>query len=516
MRRTLQHLLFVSDSRASRLGSAAPMNIKANIFRSSLWSIFGTGSALVSNFVVFALLARLLQPVDFGLVAFAAVFIDLARSMILGSMPEELIRRKKWDETAASTAFWLNLAFALIFPVAIVAITVPLASAYGSAKLADVFLALSFSLLIDGMRGVHEAKLRREFGYKLLAIRTVTASLLGGIVGVLLAFYGFGVWALVASRLVAATLHTSIVLCSARWTPRLVFSRRECGVLLSFGADMMCARFLGQISGKVPDLAIGFVLGPIALAFFYVATRALNLLYQLAIMPLQTTSLSAFSRLDNATSVRRAYVRLTRTTALVSFPVFFGAAAIAPDFVVVCFGSQWQPSGAVMAALALGVLPATLLTFSQPALIAVGRTRLVLASNLLVLVMNSIVAFAVVSFGVVAVAVAQVVRAHLMAPIGLHMLTKGICLSFGQSLRSVAEPGIAAGLMATMVVLVRLALDDFPTTIRLTLCVMLGAAVYAVLLLTVARRYTAETMLELLPHLPAPARGLVQRLVPRI
>jgi PST family polysaccharide transporter len=279
---------------------------------------------------------------------------------------------------------------------------------------------------------------------------------------------------------------------------------------------MMGARLLGQVSGKVADLVIGLILGPVALGFFHVASRALHLLYQFAITPLQTTSLSAFARLDGASSIGKGYVRLTRTTALVSFPAFFGAAAIAPDFVVVCFGSQWRPSGAVMTALALVVMPATLVTFSQPALIAVGRTRLVLASNLVVLVLNAIVALATVSFGIVAVAAGQVARAHLTLPFVLYMLRKGIGLSFGQPLRSIANPAIAAGLMAAVVVLARLALDDFPASIRLVLCVMIGAAVYVMLLLTIARRYTAETMFELLPHLPARARDLALRIVPRI
>jgi O-antigen/teichoic acid export membrane protein len=162
------------------------------------------------------------------------------------------------------------------------------------------------------------------------------------------------------------------------------------------------------------------------------------------------------------------------------------------------------------------VIPATLVTFSQPALIAVGRTRLVLASNLVMLVLNAIAALATVSFGIVAVAAGQVARAHLTMPFVLHMLRKGIGLSFGQSLRSIADPAIAAGLMAAVVVLARLALDDFPASIRLVLCVMIGAAIYVLLLLTIARRYTAETMFELLPHLPARARGLARRIVPRI
>lgn len=82
------------------------MSIKHKMFSSSLWWIAGTGATMVSSFVVFALLARFLQPIDFGLVAFAALFVDIGRGLMQGGVPEALIRRKGWDEIAASTAFW--------------------------------------------------------------------------------------------------------------------------------------------------------------------------------------------------------------------------------------------------------------------------------------------------------------------------------------------------------------------------------------------------------------------------
>jgi O-antigen/teichoic acid export membrane protein len=492
------------------------MNIKAKTFRGSLWSVAGTAATMVSNFVVFALLARLLQPVDFGLVAFAALFIDIAKGMV-GSFTEALIQRKEWNEVTASTAFWTNLASALAFAAMTPAIAVPIAYRYGSPALAEVFIALALSLAIDGARGVHEAKLRRDFGYKVLAIRTVVASVIGGAAGIALAFAGFGVWALVATRLIAATLQTIIVLNAARWSPKLVFSKAECAGLLRFGTDMMAARLMGQISTRVAQIAIGMVLGPAALGLYHIASRALNLFHQITITPLQTTALSAFARLHDNRAVANAYVRVTRATALVSFPIYFGAAATAPDLVVVFFGRQWEASGAIMTALALSVIPATLFYFTQPALTAVGRTRLVLASNFAAVALNTVVALATVAFGVVAVAVGQTVRVHLTAPFALSMLSKGIGLPMGQALRSVAGPALAAGLMGVVVIAARLyAFEHVSPAPRLVLCVLVGGLVYAAFLLTLARRYTAETMLELMPLLPATARGVAQKILPRV
>jgi len=493
------------------------MSIKGKMLSSSLWWIAGTGATMMSSFVVFALMARFLQPIDFGLVGFAALFIDLARGLMYGGIPDALVQRKAWDEAVASTAFWMNLASGIVFAAAGAAIATPLAYLYGSESLAEIFLFLSASLVIDSVRGVHEAKLRRDFGYRVLALRTVIASLISGIVGVALAFSGFGIWALVAQRLTAASLQAIVVLWTVPWMPKLVFSRSECARLFKFGVNMMGARFLGELNARVASLVVGVILGPVALAFFRVGARAIKFLASLTIKPIQTTALSAFSRLKDPPAIGRAYVRMTRATALVSFPVFLGAAATAPDFVMVCFGRQWEPSGPIMAALALVVTPATLLYFTWPALTALGRTRIILVSQLATVVLNAIAALATVSFGVVAVAAGETARAHITAPFALSVLQRGVGLPIAQSLRSIIEPGIAAGLMAATVVAARLyVLEDLSPLPRLAICVVLGAVVYACLLLTVARQYTAEIILELTPHLSAGARRVAEGIVSKI
>jgi PST family polysaccharide transporter len=493
------------------------MSIRSKILSSSIWLLAGNAATMSSSFVIFALLARLLTPADFGLVAFASVFIEVARRVMFGGFPDALVQRKDWDDTAASTVFWINLASSVVLAGLLAALAAPLAHAYGAATFAWIFSVLSISLVIDALRGVHEARLRRDFGYKILAIRMVVANVVAGTIGIALAVAGLGVWALVGQRLVASTLQTVIVWRTVFWIPKLAFSKTECVTLGKFGVNVMGAGLLGQLSSRVPDFVIGIFLGPAALGLFRVGSRTLYFLIQLTIMPIQATAFSAFSRLSNASAVGRAYLRLTSATAFVSFPVFLGAASVAPDFVVVCFGSHWEASGPVMTALALVVAPATLVYFAPPALAALGRSQLMLLSSFATFVMNALAALVTVSFGVVAVAAGQVARAHVTAPFALSMLQRGIGLPIGRTIRSVVEPGIAAALMAATVVAARLyALEDLSPLPRLAICVVLGAVVYASLLLTVARRYTAETMLELTPHLPAPARRVVERFVPEI
>ncbi|MDF2809616.1 MAG: lipopolysaccharide biosynthesis protein [Microvirga sp.] len=490
------------------------MSIRRNLISGSLWSIGASFTSLFSGFLVFSILAHLLQPAEFGIVAFAAVFIEIAATFMTAGIPEALIQREKWDETAASTAFWTSLVGSTLCAVVISAAGVWVILS-GSSLLGAVIIALASGLIVDGARAVHEAKLRREFGYKVLALRTTTAKLSAGIVGVGLAYNGFGVWALVVNRLVAAILSAVIIWRAVPWRPRLVFSSGDLRQFGRFGGTLITAKMLGEITKRIPELAIGFVLGPVALASYRVGLRGLQFLISTTIRPLQVTALTALSRLQPA-AVGEAYLRMTRATALISFPVFLGAAAIAPDFVVLCFGQKWASSASVMAALALVVAPATLVYFAAPALTAVGNTRLIVVSDIAQLLSSTLVVLIAVPFGIVAIAAGLTIRSHLTLPIVLLMLRKGVGLRVRRTATALIGPGVAASFMAIAVTAARLfVLEDMGPLVRLLASAVLGSVIYVGLLLAFAPRYTSETLLEFLPYLPPRLQRIGSRIVKR-
>jgi O-antigen/teichoic acid export membrane protein len=478
------------------------MSIRGKLIVSSLWSIGATFSSLFSGFVVFSILAHLLQPAEIGIVVFAAVFIEIAATLMSAGIPEALIQREKWDDTAASTAFWINLASSAFCAIAISAAGAGVILS-GSSVLGSVIIALAIGLIVDGAQMVHVAKLRREFGYKALALRTITVKLAAGIIGVVMAYEGFGVWALVADRLVLTFLSAIVIWRVVPWRPRLVFSRSDLRQFGRFAGNLLTAKMLGEITKRIPELAIGFVLGPTALASYRVGSRGLQFLVHTTIMPLQGTALTALSRLP-PNAVGEAYLRLIRATALISFPVFLGAAAIAPDFVTLCFGQKWASSASVMTALSLVVAPATLVSFAAPALVAVGKTRLIVVSDIAQLVSGALLALITVPFGIVAVAAGITLRSHLISPVVLLMLSKGIGLPVKKTATALIAPAFAAGLMALCVIALRMfVLDHMGLLMRLLASAASGSVIYVVLLLAFTPRYTSETVLEFLPYLPS-------------
>lgn len=484
------------------------MSIKHKFAHSGLWMIAGALFNNLSSMLIFVVLARLLSPVDFGLVAFATIFIDVSRVLVVAGIPEALIQREHWDDRVASTAFWANLMLGLAISVLLnLAVLIFAGSGEGS-TLPLVVAALSLTLLIDGSIAVHTAKLRREFAYKAIATRNAVANVASGAIGIILALAGFGVWALVISRLVGVTLSSTILWTAARWRPQASFSPALLSELRG-SFSFLLSSLSAQANSHVAAFVVGASLGPAALGQFRIGSRVLTMLINTFIVPLQTTAMSAFSRLDRGSeAIGQAYLRITRLASLIVCPAFFGLAVIAPDFVPLVFGEKWQVAGYVMTMMALIAGPAVLMYFAQPALAAAGHAPLVMLSNLAMLVGNTIVALLTMGWGVVAVAAGHSARAHLTLPFSLRLLRKGIGVSGATAIANILPAYGAGALMALVLVAVRvLLLEDASPFVRILIPLVAGPLIYTGILLLFAGRLMREMRSEFMSFLPEGVRS---------
>lgn len=487
---------------------------KKRLFSASLWSLVASTAGQMGSFLIFVVLARLLTPTDFGTVAFLAIFIDITRGVIVGGIPEALIQRSEWSARAANTAFWLNMSGALGFAMLTLAAAVGLEVAGSGSAMAWLFAGLSLTLVLDAARAVHEAHLRRHFQYKLLAKRTIVATLIGGLAGVGSALVGLGMWALVVQRLVSAGTQTAILWQSSPYRPDLSFERGEVRPLLTFSSQAMAGRLLGQMNARLPDFVIGFVAGPAALGLFRVASRSLNFLVQSLIMPLQVTTLSTFARLKDRAAVGRAYGRYTQVTALITFPAFFGAAAIAPDFMRVCFGERWLESAPIMAVLAFAVVPRTLLYFFQPAMQAIGLPRRTIAPELRRMGSGAVVVTLCAFAGPLAAAAGDTARHYWSLPQSLRIIHRELGTRPASLMRGISRPMVCSLLMLLSLVLLQFTLlKGWAPLPRLVVCVASGGVLYALLLGLLARAFLVDVLGSARDGLPGRARVVADRLI---
>jgi PST family polysaccharide transporter len=475
-------------------------SIKSKFLVSSIWVVAGRGLSNLSTFLIFALLARYLGPAEFGIVAFASVFVDIAQALAIAGITQALVQRPEWEERVASTAFWTNIGFALTLTCLMAFVVAPLVGWAFDERLTPLVAVLATTFVINAGRGAHEARLQREFRFRALATRTLIATIVGGVVGVLMAIQGFGAWSLVVSRIVSAVVQTVIVWTSVRWTPKAQFSRSEAKALLLFGIHLSGAAILGQLNGRTPELVIGWFIGPVGVGVYRVASRGINMLNDLVISPMQATTLAALSRLKDPEAKGRAYLRLVKACSIMSMPLYFGAAAVANDFVVICFGPAWQQSGIIMSLLASAGAAATIGYFSQPVLASVGRSDSALLTSFGTLVGNFVVALITVTFGLFWVAFGVSARSYLTTPLGLVLIKRATGVRVSEVLLGIAPSVLSATAMAAVLFGVKaLFLASMHPILRMGVMIPLGAAVYSLCMLVIGRQLLSEVGAELQP-----------------
>ena len=471
--------------------------------RSGLWSFLERSSRHWINLAVMIVLARLLGPAAFGTVAIASAYIVITEVMVRGGLPEYVIKHQASDERIWTTIFWANTVLAVIVIGFTWLIATPAAWLFEVPELEAVLRALSLMLLVRALGATHEALIIRTFGFKALALRTLIASLVGGAVGIAMALSGFGVWSLVGERLGNCLSQTVLVWLAARWRPKIDFSWPLFLRIWPFGRPLTISRVLAALDNYGQDFVIGTVIGPQGVGFYRIAMQLQTVIIQLSIVPLTKVALPSFARLqDEPARLADAYVQAAHLASLTALPLFFGAAVVAPDILILVFGNQWQPTVLVVQILCLAAPLHAVLYFYEPALIGVGRTRELLHARIVQTSTGLGSAAAAAPFGVAWVALGNVLRMAVVAVYVLPLLERVVGVPVRRMLLDQVGPLLAALAMASGVLALRWQLAGWSPLPLLLLSVAAGALLYG------------TVVLLLLPHSRRLLRRILRSLAP--
>jgi len=493
------------------------MSLKNSFGKSGLWMSAAAGANSLLSFVIFIILSRLLAPEEIGLVAFALIVVELGRVFVNAGLSHAIVRHTEWDQDYATTCFYLNVVLALVFIAAIFLAIAPLIAHYYDARAALLLQVLSIIFLLEGAKSVHEGKLKREFNFRAIALRSIIASLLSGIIGVLLAFNGYGVWALVWQQLINQVLITVITWKTAHWLPSLNFSMVHTRSLFSFSTHLTLSQIISNLADKAYEMLIAILLGPAALGFFRVGGRVLFILQEIIIKPFEQALLPALARLDERDARAQATLRVMRMSAYFIFPITFGAAAIGPEFIEFAFTEKWIQSGYVMTLLALGIAPLAMSAQINAALTANGHARAVMTIASIVFIMNCLLGLLFVPYGIAVAAAGFSLRSYLSIYFNLVFFKRVFQVSILRQLGTVAPAFSAALLMLGLVQAAKLLLpQDWALGLRLVLLASFGGAVYIFIMSCVFRAETKQFLHEGAAMAPAkaiPAIHYLQRLL---
>lgn len=442
----------------------------------------GLGNAAVQlcGTVVSLVLARLLTPAEFGLMAMAAVVLGLMQIASREAIAAALIQRDEIDERAMTSAFWLGVAVSCGLVGLCWAVAAPVAALYGVPEVAWVLRLLSLQLVFDALGGVHRAWMRRDLEFRGLSRIDLAGILLGGGVGVVCAIAGAGVASLVAQALVTSVVGNLAAWWCRPWRPRLDWSREATSDLLRYARHVWASGGLNHLVRSLDDAVIGATAGAASLGAY---SRA----YQLMLLPLRTVSASvaevmlpALSRLqDDRPMAGRVYLRFVRVIAFLAFPVVVGLFAVSDLFVHVVLGDPWAETIVLLRILGpLGITQSVLLTVGA-VYRSQGRPDLELRVGLAlkgVLVLGILIGL---EWGVVGVACGYAIASLLNSYPCMWFAGRLIGVTPGDVARAVLAPLVFALAMGSVVLALRAALPvDTSEWVELAAVVAVGVVVY--------------------------------------
>lgn len=447
-----------------------------------LWAAISKGGDQLISFVVFAILARLLGPEVWGLIAIATVFISFLAIFQDQGMSMALIQKSEIEDKHIDTAFLSNILVGLLLLIICQLIAHPVASIYSQPQLEMAIRLLSLSILTTSLGSVHNALLQRNLRFKALAARNLIANSIGGGVAIIMAYRGFGLYSIVAQRLVSTTLQTLMLWRFSQWRPSFQWSTTHFNELFGFGMNILGIKFLDFINRQSDSLLIGFFLGPVALGFYNIAYRMMTLLRELTSefsKPVAYSMLSAMQQ--DIPKLRNAYYTLMKFAAVIVIPVFLGVIVLADDVIIGLFGSQWTDSVKVLQILCLVGLFESVMQVNGSVLMSVGKPNLVLRIMLINATINLIAFTIAAQFSIEAVATAFVTRALLLSPLPLRAVKRLIQIDYMILLKELKMIVLSGFIMMAAVFIVIQTLPGSRSNIASILVgVLIGATTYAV------------------------------------
>lgn len=457
------------------------MSIREKAIQGVLWSALQNWGSQVGSLLVFFLLARLLTPEAFGLVAMANIFLAFMQIFLQQGFAQSLIQRQDLEPDHIDTAFWTNLAIGACLTGFGLIAAGWVAAQFQQPQLVPILQVLSLLFLITACGNVQQALLERAFNFRATATRALAATLVGGVAGIGLALTGFGVWSLVGQQVIQELIGTLVLWQASDWRPRFKVSLPHFWQLFHFGMPILGFNFLNFLNSRADDLLIGYFLGAAPLGYYSIAYRILGVMQQLLVQTSQQIALPTFSRLQSdLEQFRQAFYTATQLTSLIAFPAFLGVLALAPELVVMLFGEQWIPSIPVLQVLSLAGIFQSISFFKSSVFMAMGKPSWSLWLSLLTVVLNLIGFSIAVRWGIVAVAAAFVIRGYLVFPIGQWAVSRLIHVPVLTYIKQFTAPLVSAIMMTGFVVFIKNWLLGITSAYILVVSIsaLLGALLY--------------------------------------
>ncbi|MDP8975771.1 MAG: lipopolysaccharide biosynthesis protein [Actinomycetota bacterium] len=467
------------------------------------WGTFDRTVQTVLRVATTVLLARLVPPEDFGLIAIALVVVNLAALVSGLGLGPALVQRTDLRPEHVGVAFTLSAGFGLVLAVLTALSAFPAAAFFDQPSLRRVLPVLAVIFVFKGVELTPNDMLTREMRFRGYYVTSTIAVTVASAVGVILAVAGWGIWALVFLSVVEAALASIlawvVAIRAGVWSPSVSIDRAALRDLLPYSSYVTVSLLVGYGQSNADNLIIGKILGARPLGYYSLAYRAFLLPLQRFGEVISDSVFPALSAVkDDPPRLRAGFLRSTQYVALVFFPLTIGMAITAPQAIPVAFGRQWAPAVHTLQVLALTGPLISVSRLKGPLLMAIGRPSWDLWLNAFSFALFLPAFLIGVEHGILGVAISYALASAVEAPVVMLVVSRGIQARLGAVLRPLVPVASATAVMAAGTAGVgELLQGSVAQPLQLVGMVLTGAALYLLSLRVFARELLAGMVREL-------------------
>ena len=442
-----------------------------------MWSGIDRFSTQGIQFVFSILIARLLLPEDYGVVAMLNIFLAISQTFIDSGFGTALIRKPNRTETDFSTVFYFNIVVGLFFYALLWVASPYIAAFYNIPLLEDITKVVALNLVFSSLSGVQSARLSIAIDFKTKAKISVITILFSGGVGLWMAYRGYGVWALVVQGLFSSFLRTILLYVFVRWRPGRTFSWESFREMFSFGSKLLASGLLDTAYNNVYTLVVGKVFSSYTLGVYSRADGLAQYPSSNITTVLQGVTFPVLSSIQNEPErMAKAYKSFLRLSAFIVFPLMVGLAAVSDPFIRLVLTDKWEGAIYLLQIVCFSMMWYPIHAINLNLLQVKGRSDFFLKLEIIKKMQGVIILCATIPLGIVAMCYGRIIGSLLSLVYNTYYTKKLIGYGYVAQMKDLLHILLHSLIMGVLVWLTVQAFDSLWW--QLTVGILAGAVYY--------------------------------------
>lgn len=456
-----------------------PESLKKKTVKGVAWTSLNQAVSLGFGFVIGVILARLLSPSDYGLLAMIGVFNAIAFAFLDSGFGSALIRKPNLTEDDNTTAFLFNIVAGLLLFGVIWIIAPWVSQFYDKPILTSLLRAEGSLLILASFKAVQNAQITRALNFKAIMIINITSQVIGGVVAVISAYKGLGVWALVVQHILSSVVSLVLLWIISPWRPRGRWNKASFSYLWGFGSKLLASALLDRIYVNIYPIVIGKLYSAADLGQYTRAKGYADLPSGTLTGVLQQVTFPVLSQIQEDTErLASSYRRMLRFTVFIVFPIMIGMATLAYPLVVALVTDKWAKCVPYLQVICLASMWYPVHAINLNLLQVKGRSDLFLRLEIIKKIIGVTIIFVSVPFGIMGICIGSVCTSLICLVINTYYTGKLIHVGFLRQMMDMTPTLLNSLAMGSAIYFLTLSIDG--NVMKLAVGIPAGAVLYLV------------------------------------